>query len=197
MDYDIFVSYRRTDTQGNISGRDIARLLSKEFKLLGYNTFFDYSELKDCDFEQTIIPAVHNCKIFILVLTKDSLDRCKNDNDWVRREIYEAINAGIKIIPVNPDNQFNGWPEDLPSELNPIKTIQMSFIDMNTNFEITIKHMVDTRIAGVVRPRISVERNGFTKDKMISFSIDHKIFTLPDEFFNNDIYEALKRSYGK
>ena len=147
MDYEIFISYRRIDAEGNISGRDIARLLSKEFKLYVYKTFFDYSELKDDGFADTIIPAVRNCKIFVLVLTKDALVRCKNDGDWVRREITEAINNHAKIIPVNPDNSFNGWPDSFPEELESIKTIQFSSIDMNSNFEITVKHLIDTRIS--------------------------------------------------
>ena len=197
MDYDIFVSYRRTDAKGNISGRDIARLLSKEFKLYGYRTFFDYSELKDCDFAQTIIPAVRNCKIFILVLTKDSLKRCKNPNDWVRREITEAINAKVKIIPVDPDNQFNGWPDDFPIELNSIKTIQISSIDMNSNFEITMKHLIDTRISNVVKPSLRVDRRGNKNDKEISFAIEERIFSIPDEIFNEATYKAISRSYAK
>lgn len=197
MNYEIFISYRRTDAEGNISGRDIARLLSKEFKLFGYNTFFDYSELKDCDFAQTIIPAVRNCKIFILVLTKDALLRCVNKGDWVRREIIEALANGIKIIPVNPDNLFNGWPENLPSEFDGIKTIQMSSVDMNSNFEVTVKHLIDTRIASIIAPRLSINRSTDKDNNTVRFSINGRDFSLPDEYFNKDVYNALIRSYGK
>lgn len=130
MDYEIFISYRRTDAEGNISGRDIARLLSKEFKLYGYKTFFDYSELNDCDFADTIIPSVHKSKIFILVLTKDTLLRCSNKGDWVRREITEAIISGSKIIPVNPDNLFNGWPDNLPYDMNWNRSKQFRYFQL-------------------------------------------------------------------
>lgn len=196
MDYEIFFSYRRTDAEGNISGRDIARLLSKEFKLYGYKTFFDYSELKDNDFADIIIPAVKNCKIFVLVLTKDALDRCSNEGDWVQREITEAINNHIKIIPVNPDNSFNGWPDSLPENLTSIKTIQISSIDMNSNFEITVQHLIDTRVSNIIRPRIKVNRTNWDKDATISLSIGNKLLRMPDEFFNEDVYQALIRSYG-
>lgn len=194
MDYDIFVSYRRTDAKGNISGRDIARLLSKEFKLYGYKTFFDYSELKDNDFALTIIPAVENCKIFILVLTKDSLVRCSNTDDWVRQEIKTAIDNSIKIITVNPDNAFNGWPEQLPKELSSIKTIQMSAIDMNSNFEVTVKRMISDRILPILPRRINVNRIQSNADS-VSFRIGQKDFTMPDQFFNESVYKSLKRSY--
>lgn len=197
MDYEIFISYRRTDAQGNISGRDIARTLSKEFKLYGYKTFFDYSELKDCDFVNTIIPAVRNCSIFILVLTKDSLQRCANATDWVRREIIEAINSGVKIIPVNTESTFEGWPENFPIELKLITTIQISSVDMNSNFEITVKNLIDTRIATLIPPHIIVKRDYITNDEDVSFILGGKKFSMPDEFFNNDVFEALNRSYGK
>lgn len=197
MDYEIFISYRRTDLDGNISGRDIARLLSKEFKLYGYKTFFDYSELNDCDFADTIIPAVRKCKIFILVLTKDALQRCASLGDWVRREITEAINNECKIIPVNPDNSFNGWPENLPSDLESIKTIQMFSIDMNSNFEVLVKHLIDSRIAKIIPTRISVNRGLKTTEHRVDFAIGDKRLSMPDEFFNTEVYKALNRSYGE
>jgi len=180
MDYDIFISYLRIDAKGNISGRDIARLLSKEFKLFGYKTFFDYSELKDNDFAQTIIPAVQNCKIFILVLTKDSLVRCANEGDWVRQEINTAISNNVKIITVNPDNAFNGWPNQLPKEFDPIKTIQMSAIDMNSNFEVTVKQMIENRILPILPRRLHVNRIESDAEN-VSFTIGKRDFTMPDQ----------------
>lgn len=195
MDYDIFVSYRRTDAKGNISGRDIARLLSKEFKLYGYKTFFDYSELQDNDFAKTIIPAVRNCKVFALVLTKDAMDRCCNESDWVRQEIKTAIDSNVKIIIVNPDNSFNGWPESFPDELACIKTIQMSSIDMNSNFEVTVKKMIDNRIVPILPPRITVNSIKCGTNE-VSFCIGNRNFIMPDQFFNENVYKALNRSYG-
>lgn len=85
--YDIFISYRRFDEKGNIGGRDQARLIAKQLELEGYHPFFDYSELKDNEFDKVIIPAIGNCRVFILVLTKNSLNRCENEDDWVRIEI--------------------------------------------------------------------------------------------------------------
>ena len=139
MEYDIFVSYRRVDSQGRVEGRDIARLLTKELKLYGYNVFFDYSEIKDNDFEDAILPAIRNCKIFILLLTANALVRCIDERDWVRREIMEAYNSGRKIITVNPGYEFKEFPINLPKSLIFLKTIQMSVIDVESNFEVTVK----------------------------------------------------------
>ena len=90
-EYDIFISYRRFDSEGRTSGRDIARTLQKELTIRGYTVFFDYGEIKDEEFESVILPAVQSSKVFLLVLTKDTLLRCANEGDWVKREIEAAI----------------------------------------------------------------------------------------------------------
>lgn len=148
--YDIFISYRRLDEHGNISGRDQARLIAKQLQLEGYRAFFDYSEIRDDEFDKVIIPAIENCKVFILVLTKDALNRCANNEDWVRKEIETALSSGCKIINVTPDNTFNGWPSNLPSSLDRIKKIQISDIQFGQLFELSIKKLINDRISRVV-----------------------------------------------
>ena len=95
---------------------------------------------------------------------------------------------------MNPDNAFNGWPEQLPKELLSIKTIQMSAIDMNSNFEVTVKQMIDDRILPVLPRRINVNRTQ-SDTESVSFRIGQKEFTMPDQFFNEFVYKSLKRSY--
>ena len=70
--FDVFISYRRVDSEGRTSGRDIARTIKLELEKRGYGVFFDYSEIKDNEFEDTILPAIHNSKVFIIVLSKDA-----------------------------------------------------------------------------------------------------------------------------
>ena len=77
--YDIFISYRRVDSEGRTSGRDIARTIKLELEKRGYIVFFDYSEIKDNEFEDVILPAIHNSVVFIVVLSKDALLRCSNE----------------------------------------------------------------------------------------------------------------------
>lgn len=148
--YDIFISYRRLDENGKISGRDQARLISKQLELAHFHPFFDYSEIKDGEFDKVILPAIENCKVFVLVLTKDSLNRCRNADDWVRREIETALDSGCKIINVSPDNSFNGWPDNLPNSIQKIKTIQISIVYFDSLFEKSMKKLVNERILPVV-----------------------------------------------
>ena len=89
-------------------------------------------------------------KFFFLVLTKDALNRCVNNDDWVRKEIETAISSGCKIVNITPDNTFNGWPSNLPSTLEKIKKIQISDIQFGQLFEVSIKKLIEDRIERVV-----------------------------------------------
>lgn len=95
--YDIFISYRRD------GGAQYARILQLMLSQRGYRVFLDYDELKDGVFGKRIKAAIKAAPVFMLVLSKDSLDRCKNEDDWVREEILYAIEHQKKIVPVNPD----------------------------------------------------------------------------------------------
>lgn len=157
MNYDIFISYRRVDSEGRTSGRDIARTIKLELEKRGFKVFFDYSEIKDNAFENIILPAVRNSKIFISVLSKDALTRCSNRGDWVRREIETAIDSRCKIIPVNPDGAFNYiYPEELPESFT---KLQVSDISMGSLFEISIGKLVQDRI----RPEIEKRNQEFKR----------------------------------
>ena len=79
--YDIFISYRRD------SGAQYARILQLMLSQRGYKVFLDYDELTDGRFGDHIQKAIIDAPIFMLVLSKEALVRCKNEGDWVRREI--------------------------------------------------------------------------------------------------------------
>lgn len=145
--YDIFISYRRKSASGLSDGTYVARMLKMELQQRGYTVFFDYNECTDGDFVDRILPAIKNSKYFILVITSGALTRCADEYDWVRREIREALKADCKIVPVSPDQGFNGWPENFPEELNTLKTIQVSDINTGTLFEKSTDLIVEKRLA--------------------------------------------------
>ena len=152
MAYDIFISYRRKDCDGLTSGTNIARTIKQQLEIEGYKNrvFFDYSELSDDDFEKIILKAIAGCKVFVLVLSKDSMMRCVNDDDWVRREICHAQANGLKIIPIEPDNLFNGYPDKFPAELEVVKRIQHTTIHMDSSFERDMQAMIEARIRPIL-----------------------------------------------
>ena len=142
MKYDIFISYRRADV-----GRETARAIQAKLENLRYKVFLDLNELKDSTYEERIMAALDSAPVVLFILTPNSLDRCVNEKDWVRKELTTAIKAKKQLIPVNPDNKFKTVPEGIPEEIkNAIETIQHSDIMIGSLFQESINKMVKERI---------------------------------------------------
>lgn len=145
MKYDIFISYRRE------GGKNYARTLKPELEKRGFRVFLDFDELKDGVFDKRIMDAIANAPIFLVILSKGSLDRCVNDGDWVKEEILYADKTNRHIVPVEVDKTFREMPETLP---NNIKTIlgahQFSQIDTETLLQASIDQLVRDRISPYV-----------------------------------------------
>ena len=112
--YDIFLSYRRD------GGEHMAKSLCDSLKAKGYRVFLDIEDLKSGSFNTRLYDVIDNCKDFIIICSKGSLDRCKNEDDWVRLEAARALLKGKNIVPVMLRN-FK-FPEDLPAD---IKALEM------------------------------------------------------------------------
>ena len=125
MTNQIFISYRRT-------GGDVtAKLICETLKNRGYSVFYDFDNLKGGYFDTRILEAIEGCRDFVLVLPPHALDRCVNDDDWVRNEIRHALKRGdnINIIPVMlPGFEF---PKDLPADIAQVSRINAVSFNMN------------------------------------------------------------------
>ena len=115
MKYDIFISYRR-------SSYDTANLIATRLRATGYSVFFDMETLRSGKFNEQLYDVIDNCTDFILVLPPNALDRCVNEDDWVRLEILRAMNAEKNIVPV----MLNGfvWPNPMPDKLEELPNYQ-------------------------------------------------------------------------
>lgn len=141
MRYDIFISYRRS------GGREIARAMKSWLDARGYSVFLDYDELKDGVFDERITQALDGSKVVLLILSPDALDRCVNEEDWVRKEIEYALSKGKHLIPVNPDGKFKGLPAGLPEGMAEILgRTQHSEVMMGQLFQASMKKLTDERI---------------------------------------------------
>lgn len=107
--YDIFISYRR-------ASYDTANLIATRLKAAGYSVFFDLESLRAGKFNEQLYNVIENCKDFISVLPPNALDRCVNEDDWVRLEICHAMKHNKNIIPV----MLNGfsWPDPMPQGMD-------------------------------------------------------------------------------
>ena len=156
--YDIFISYRRKDENGKEWGTSIARNILQALEDRGYKgrVFFDHNKIGPEDFEKKILGAIKQAKVFLCVLTKNAMDNCVNEGDWVRREICKALESGLNIIFLNPDNEFNHklLPKDFPKELDIVKTQNSLEIRSGQKFEVDIDDMIKRYINEIVPCRI-------------------------------------------
>ena len=113
MVYDIFISYRRD------GGEYTAKILRDHLQDAGYRTFFDVESLRSGNFNTKLYSVIDECTDFLLVLSPGALDRCKNEDDWVRREVEYALEKGKNVIPV----MLRGFsfPDTLPPSLEPLR----------------------------------------------------------------------------
>jgi len=123
--FDAFISYRRE------SGEDRAGMLKAVLSNPhGLNVFRDTEELNVGEaFPQRLEEIIAKTPNFILVLTPGALDRCRNEGDWLRREIATALRTRRTIIPVS-DKRFV-WPKaaELPEDIRALVDIHSTPYD--------------------------------------------------------------------
>jgi len=147
--YDIFISYRRK------GGAQYARILQLMLIQRGYRAFLDYDELVDGFFNENIKAAIKAAPVFMIVLSKGSMERCVNADDWVRQEIMMAIRQQKHIVPVNPDNMFDGFPEGVPADIvGQVGSSQFSDISFGQALGATIDLLIKTRLAPTLGERM-------------------------------------------
>jgi len=107
--YDIFISYRRD------GGEALACLISERLKQRDYKVFYDVESLRSGKFNEKIYNVIDTCGAVLIVLPANGLNRCWDEEDWVRKEIVYAIRKEKKIIPIMMRN-FE-FPKELPDSL--------------------------------------------------------------------------------
>lgn len=130
--YDIFISYRRDSFNQ-------ANLICTRLKALGYRVFIDVEALNSGKFNEQLLSVIKDCKDFIVVLPPDALDRCVNDDDWVRREVMCAMENKKNIIPI----MLAGfeWPDPMPKGMEELCMYQSLAPMPDVYFDMQIKKL--------------------------------------------------------
>ena len=136
----IFISYRR------IGGDAIAYLLHSRLTAMGYKVFYDIESLHQGRFDDNIFKSIDECTDVLVILSPNALDRCQNQDDWVRAEIAYAIWQGKNIIPIMLDG-FT-WPESLPQDIEKLPMfngISLSFRYFDIVLEKIVSHFISNK----------------------------------------------------
>ena len=109
---DVFISYRRD------VGGILAMALYQQLTAKGVNAFYDIESIRAGQFDSIILNQVAARPYFVLVLTPGTLERCGEPDDWLRREIEQALTTGRVIVPVfTPSFNFADLERFLPTEV--------------------------------------------------------------------------------
>ena len=111
--YDIFISYRRD------GGDHTAKIIRDALTERGYKTFFDVESLRSGNFNEELYTVIEQCRDFLIILSPGALDRCENEDDWVRREIEHALKHGKNVVPILVRGFV--FPDVLPPSVEPLR----------------------------------------------------------------------------
>lgn len=149
--YEIFLGYRRE------GGTQFAGILALMLQQRGYKVFYDVDAFTDGFLGEYVNNAIKDSLIYMLVLSPNSLRRSANESDWLRKEIETALRMNKEIILINPDNSFDGWPADLPTELCQLKKLQMSDIDFGSLLGTTLDNMIKNILIPMIDNKTSIK----------------------------------------
>ncbi len=149
MKYDVFVSYRRNSFES-------ANLISEKLRSMGYNVFFDVETLRSGKFNEQLFEVIDNCNDFVLVLPPNALDRCADEDDWVRKEVTRAMSGNKNIIPVLLAN-FE-WPNPMPIGMEELSNYQSIVAGEKEFFDMSMQ-----RLAGYLKSKKHKDMRKFYK----------------------------------
>ena len=120
MSYDIFISYRRKGSGAGVAGELQSKLESR-----GYKVFLDVDNIGSGAFPEQIDRAIQGCNDFLLILSPGMLDRCVDEEDWVRHEIELAEKYDKNIVGVSLPGFVMPAADSLPEALREIPEKQV------------------------------------------------------------------------
>ena len=136
----IFISYRRDPCV------EFARTIHYALTKFNIESFFDFTSSRNGHFNENIFNAIEDCDYVFLIMMDGSLDNMANNpNDWVRKELEYALERNKIIIPIVKNGHLRNWPNILPKKLESLRTLQISKIDDEDLFEISLEDVLKNR----------------------------------------------------
>jgi hypothetical protein len=108
---DVFIAYRRGE------GGLLALALFQELANHSVDAFYDIESVRSGQFDTLVLRQIAARPYFLLALKPGTLERCVDTDDWLRREIEQAVATNRVIVPVyTPDFDFDDFDRYLPGE---------------------------------------------------------------------------------
>lgn len=176
MKYDVFISYRREN------GFLMAQVIHDRLEEKGVHCFLDLEELRSGKFDEKILFAIQEAHTFILILPKNALNRCSNEDDWVRIEILEAVRCKKTIIPVMYDGFKwpKKWKEGIPDAIRNLD--KMNGVSGSQEY---LPAMIDKIIHYMPQEEIQNNMDFTKKEKELSIRTEDYFYEMLDRLDGN------------
>lgn len=113
--YKLFISYRRKSW--DFTHRLVADLRDR----IDADIFIDFSGINSTDFEASILQHLRESDCVLLVVSEHTFDeRIHDPQDWMRREIGEALRLGKPIVLLAHEGRYPPHPDQLPLDIRAI-----------------------------------------------------------------------------
>jgi hypothetical protein len=150
---DIFVNYLGDDSQtaAELIDRDLAREFGRE------RVFLDCRSIPiGDDYPRKLLEQVRGCRVLLVVIgpawltltNPAGMRRIDDPADWIHREIAEAFNAGVRVVPVLLDNTPRLVEADLPAGIAALARCQ--------HVVVRRRHTEDD-VQGLIRRLVQIE----------------------------------------
>ena len=96
---------------------DLAARMKDALKERGFSVFMDIEDLKSGKFNEALLQKIEEATDFLVILTPGCLERCQDEEDWLRKEIRHAIASKRNIVPILARGFQMPPPQALPADL--------------------------------------------------------------------------------
>jgi TIR domain len=199
----VFISYRHKDW-------GIARQIAEQLRrrINGF-VFFDERSIDQADFEKSILFHLRQSRVVVVIVTENTfaVERIRHNDDWIRREMKEALYLGKDIVPVKINAPFPP-PHHLPPDIQHIT--RMNSLEMYLGHrlkEASLQNLVDliNRISGSEGENILYKTKGALLQgnyqgawRELEKALDElSTYAEPRYIARGDFYRALIQLNGK
>jgi hypothetical protein len=95
----------------------VARAIVERLQQNAVRAFLDVDSLDQGKFDTRLLDTIADTPAFVVLLSEGSLDRCKDEDDWLRREVRHALQTRRNIVPTLVPQFKMPRVEDLPREI--------------------------------------------------------------------------------
>ena len=157
----VFISYRRE------VGFPWARLVWEGLTQRSINVFLDIESMRSAGrFDDRLLNQIAARPYFATILTAGTLERCKDPDDWMRREIEHAITSNRIIVPIFvAPFDVASFPPDIPANIAEALATSNGVTVYSQYLEAAIDALAEDLLTPVAIPQaeLSAEDQDFEK----------------------------------